>query len=196
MAEPAQRKKVTGVGATARELREADRTAVGFATLLGSRLSHVDDGLAVTTILTAAQRVAALVEARGIGDEVSIRSRTVVDLGAALRRVLDVNRMSFTARGVALTTDPAAGVMATVDELGLDVTLSVICCWAVLRANPGDEVHAAVRAYDGAPTIRFRLTTAAPEDGCIRIARTLADAIGARLDVEEDRGIVELVTTP
>jgi hypothetical protein len=196
MAERARRRKSASPDAPGRELQEARSTALGFATLLGPRLAHADDGLAIASILTSAQRVAALVEARGIGDEVSIQRRATVDLGAALRRVLDLNRMAFTARGVALTTDPAPGVLAEIDEVGLDVTLSVLCCWAVLRAAPGTEVHAAVRAHGDAPTVRFRLTDAAPEDGCIRIARTLATAIGGRLEVDEDRGIVELVAPP
>jgi hypothetical protein len=79
-----------------------------------------------------------------------------------------------------------------VDELALDVTLSVLCCWAVLRAPAGSEVHVAVRAIEHAPSVRYRLGVPAPEDGCIRIARSLAGVTGARLEIDEERGLVEL----
>jgi hypothetical protein len=182
--------------ARSREVREAGRDALGFATVLGSRLSHADDGLALSTILTSARRVVALVEARERFGGTSDRLVLPVDLGDALRRVLDLNRMAFTARGVALTTEPAPGVMVQVDELALDVTLSVLCCWAVLRAPSGSEVHAGVRALDDAPTVRFRLAVSAPEDGCIRIARSLAGVTSARLTMDEERGLVELALRP
>jgi hypothetical protein len=192
MAERAQR-RTNASDAPAIDLRHASRDLAAFAARLGRRVDTVDDGLAIATILTSARRVAALVESRGIAEAAPERAVQRVDLGESLRRVLDVNRMAFTARGVALTTEPAPGVVARVDELALDVTLSVLCCWAVLRAAPGSEVHAAVHAIAGAPTVRFCLGVGAPEDGCVRIARSLAVAIGARLELDDGRGTVEVV---
>ena len=193
MADRAPRSTMHGADATARAAGEASLDALGFATILGARLAHGDDGLALATILTSARRVVALIESRDVLGADAPRVVVPVDVGVALRRVLDLNRMAFTARGVALTTEPAPGVMAKVDELALDVTLSVLCCWAVLRAPAGTEVHAAVRALEGAPTVRFRIGATAPEDGCIRIARSLARVTDARLEMDEERGIVELV---
>jgi hypothetical protein len=178
------------------DVQEAGRDALDFATLLGSRLAHADDGLALATVLTSARRVVALVESRGLDGDVSLRIRDAVDLGDALHRVVTANRMAFTARGVALTTDPAHGVLVATDELGLDVAISVLCCWAVLRAAPGSAVHASVRAVPGAPRVRVRLAEPATEDGCIRVARSLAVAIGAELRFDEDDGVVEIVLPP
>jgi hypothetical protein len=195
MAERAQRRTNASEGRTI-DLRHASRDLAGFAARLGRRIDTADDGLAIATILTSAQRVAALVESRGLNQTPAARAPQTVDLGESLRRVLDVNRMAFTARGVALTTEPAPGVLALVDELALDVTMSVLCCWAVLRATPGTEVHAAVHAVRGAPTVRFCLGAVAPEDGCVRIARSLATAIGARLELDDRRGTLELILSP
>jgi hypothetical protein len=174
------------------DLRDAGRDVLGFAELLGPRLGHADDGLALATLLTSAQRVVAIIEARGLDGDISLRIDRDVDLGEALDRVLAANRMAFTARGVALTTDPAPGVVVAADERVLDVALSVLCCWAVLHAAAGGHVHASVRAYPDAPRVRMRLGAPATEDGCIRVARTLAAAIGASVLLDEDEGVVEL----
>jgi signal transduction histidine kinase len=194
MAERAHRRR--GLADTrAIDLRRASRDLASYAARLGGRLHTADDGLAVATLLTSAQRVAALVESRARRED-GETPYAIVDLQVSLRRVLDVNRMAFTARGVALTTEPAPGVHARVDELGLDVTLSVLCCWAVLRAAPGSDVHVGIRALDGGPAVRFHLGNPAPEDGCIRIARSLASGFTSDLQVDEQRGIVELTLPP
>jgi hypothetical protein len=196
MSEHAQRRRGTGAGASPLGTPDLERDVADFAALLGGRLGHVDDGLALSSVLTSAQRVVALVESRGLDREVSLRVREQVDLGASLHRVLQAHRMAFTARGVALTTEPAPGVFVTVDELGLDVAISVLCCWSVLRAVPGSEVHAAVRAVPDRPRVRFHIGTASPEDGCIRVARSLAVAIGGALELDEVVGVAELTLAP
>jgi hypothetical protein len=196
MSEHAPRRAHPSGARPAVDLRDARGHVTDFAALLGGRLAHADDGLALAALLTSAQRVVALVEARDLDGDISLRIRDHVDVGEALNRVLAANRMAFTARGIALTTDPAPGVVARVDERGLDVALSVLCCWAVLRAAPGGHVHASVRAHPDAPRIRVRLGAAAVEDGCIRVTRTLATKIGAFLTLDEDEGVAELRLPP
>jgi hypothetical protein len=191
MSEHAQRRRRTGTRGPAVGT-DAGRDVLQFATVLGGRLAHGDDALALGTVLASAQRVVSLVEARSIGGDAARYVRERVDLGDALDRAVRFNRMAFTARGIALTSEPAPGVLVTVDELGLDVTISVLCCWAVLRALPGSEVHAGVRAVPGRPSVRFHLGAPAPEDGCIRVARTLADAIGGELSLDEHVGVAQL----
>jgi hypothetical protein len=195
MSDHAQRRRRSGPGSEAVDT-DAGRDVLDFATVLGARLGHGDDALALATVLASAQRVVALVESRRAAGDVAPRLRREVDLGAALDRVLRANRMAFAARGVALTTEPAPGVTVTVDELGLDVTISVLCCWAVLRAVPGTEVHAGVRAVPHEPQVRIHLGAPAPEDGCIRVARALAGAIGGALMLDERVGVAELRLAP
>ena len=119
MADRAPRSTMHGADGTARAAGEASLDALGFASILGARLAHGDDGLALATILTSARRVVALIESRDVLGADAPRVVVPVDVGVALRRVLDLNRMAFTARGVALTTEPAPGVMAKVDELDI-----------------------------------------------------------------------------
>jgi CheY-like chemotaxis protein len=182
------------------ELRSALHTIAGHAALLDDQTRDERRRRSTSSIISAARRATAILDAARLLDLRVPDASAAVDLRVAIDRAVATHRPMLASRHVTVepTSEPGDRVahdndpvLTRCDADTVDVVLDLVLCWATLRAEPGTALwfDAANDVTDGRSTVVVRLDGSidTERDATLRIVRRLVQPVGGEIACGHDR---------
>lgn len=178
------------------DLLGASHTALGFASLLTTNNDDPEVRRAAAGVVASVRRLVTITEALSLLDRSPgcRHGAEPVSVDAAVRRAVDAHRELFAARGVGLPAElpPSIERITIVSGPVLDQLLSAMLVWGAFRARSGSDARITVACGAAEVVVTLELDARAPADVCMNLAIELAEASGARLQLDAERGAVTL----